>query len=281
MSENWTKLECEIIVDVYFQMLFKELCNEKFNKAEFNKNIRLKLVSRTKGSVEYKHQNISAILLKNGCRYIKGYKPAFNYQSLLEEVVIEKLIKYEVQLDRAESKSLETIITNIEPDIQNLNSIFVNPPEKSIDKQIRDNPKKTPRHIDYLEREKRNASLGKNGEEFVLNCEKARLKSLGREDLINDIEWTSQVKGDGAGYDIRSFYGEKDIELFIEVKTTNSGKYQPFYITQNEVMFSGSYSKNYSLYRVFDFNQESKIFKLEGKITDHVNISPRLYEAAF
>ena len=89
------------------------------------------------------------------------------------------------------------------------------------------------------------------------------------------------MRGDGAGYDIRSFFGKTDDELFIEVKTTNSGKYQPFLITVNEVEFSRQRSTNYSLYRVFNFSENPGIFSLNGQITEHVNILPQVFRATF
>ncbi len=61
-----------------------------------------------------------------------------------------------------------------------------------------------------------------------MRLERERLLELGRKDLVGDIQWTSKEMGDGAGYDIRSFQGQTDEELFSEVKTTNSGKYQQF-----------------------------------------------------
>ncbi len=73
---------------------------------------------------------------------------------------------------------------------------------------------------------------------------KFRLWRTGRDDLLSAVEWTSKEHGDGAGYDIRSFDGKTDDELFIEVKTTNSGMYQPFLITQNEVAFSEKRNRN-------------------------------------
>ena len=98
---------------------------------------------------------------------------------------------------------------------------------------------------------------------------------------MEEIEWTSQVKGDGTGYDIRSFNGETDEELFIEVKTTNAGKYQPFLITINEIDFSKSCVEKYALYRVFEFSDSPNIFTLNGKLTEHVNLVPELYKATF
>ena len=123
------------------------------------------------------------------------------------------------------------------------------------------------RHINYAEKEARNRVLGRRGEEFVLAVEKSRLASLGRTDLARDIEWTSNEKGDGTGYDIRSFEGSTDEELFIEVKTTNSGMYQPFLISRNELLFSEANVDRYALYRVFDFADAPALFNQKGQ--DH------------
>lgn len=279
MAENWSRIECEAIVAAYFSMLLKELSGLEYNKTEHRNVLKEKLNSRTDSSIEYKHQNISAILLNAGHTYIKGYKPAWNYQNLLEHIVLERIKDYSSDILQAENDLLKKVNEN-QIDI-NWRSVFVDPPEKMNDHQIREPQLSKPRHTDYAEREARNRSLGKKGELFVLEVEKKRLADMGREDLLKGIEWTSSVKGDGAGYDIRSFYGKTDDELFIEVKTTNAGKYQPFLITANEVEFSRQKSTNYSLYRVFDFSENPAIFSLNGQITDHVNILPQVFRATF
>ena len=98
---------------------------------------------------------------------------------------------------------------------------------------------------------------------------------------MNEIEWTSRLVGDGAGYDIRSFDGRTEDELFIEVKTTNSGMYQPFFVSDNEVSFSEIYAKQYSLYRVFQFRDDPKLFSLSGDLRHNVNLQPKTYRASF
>ena len=279
MPENWSKIECEAIVADYFSMLLQELSGLEYNKTEHRNVLKGKLNSRSDGSIEYKHQNISAILLNAGHTYIKGYKPAWNYQALLEDIVLEIIKNYSSDILKAENNLLEKASEN-QIDID-WKSVFVDPPEKVNNHQIREPQLSKPRHTDFAEREARNRSLGKQGELFVLAVEKKRLADIGRDDLLKDIEWTSSVKGDGAGYDIRSFYGKTDDELFIEVKTTNAGKYQPFLITVNEVEFSRQRPINYSLYRVFDFSEKPGIFSLDGQITDHVNILPQVFRATF
>lgn len=94
------------------------------------------------------------------------------------------------------------------------------------------------------------------------------------------FEWTSRERVDGAGYDIRSFQPEQDRELLIEVKTTNSGKYQPFLISENEVAFSRERADEFALYRVFEYRSRPKLFILDGDVSDRVLLEPRVYRAS-
>jgi ribosome maturation factor RimP len=83
--------EVRATVADYFEMLECELVGDEYSKAEHNRTLRLSLLDRTKGAVELKHQNISAVLLEMGFVFIPGYKPMGNYQKLLADVVIEQL----------------------------------------------------------------------------------------------------------------------------------------------------------------------------------------------
>jgi hypothetical protein len=91
MGNDWSREEAEAIVSDYFEMLLSELSGKPFNKAEHNRNLQ-KIIKRDRGSIEFKHQNISAVLIEFGYPYVKGYKPRYNYQrSLLPSVVLERL----------------------------------------------------------------------------------------------------------------------------------------------------------------------------------------------
>src|SRR5690606_4955507 len=85
--EDWTEAEVELAVSDYLDMLSRELRREKYNKAEHNRNLQPKLNGRSRGSIEFKHQNISAALLELGLPYVSGYKPRFNYQDLVLTIV--------------------------------------------------------------------------------------------------------------------------------------------------------------------------------------------------
>ena len=94
----------------------------------------------------------------------------------------------------------------------------------------------------------RRRSLGTKGEEFVLWFERRRLEEAGEPGLARDVEHISDTRGDGAGYDIRSFE-TNGRERLIEVKTTTYGKHHPFIVSVNEVEFSNDFASEYHLYR--------------------------------
>jgi hypothetical protein len=276
---DWNRIECELLVQDYMSMYEKEMRGEKYSKAAYRRNLLPKLNQRSEGSVEFKHQNVSAVLLEAGYPYIKGYKPACNYQSLLMDVVRDYLTKNENTVD----EQSENLITSVEDVSEKIDwkSVLTHSPERLPVNKSQRVREFSPKKYNYAEREANNKRLGELGEEFVLNYERFRLTVAGREDLVKEIEWTSREKGDGAGYDIRSFDAVADRQLYIEVKTTNSGIYQPFYMSDNEVGFSEMYANQYALYRVYQFRDSPKIFTISGQLKDNVNLEPITYRASF
>ncbi|MBS3805499.1 MAG: DUF3883 domain-containing protein [Oleiphilaceae bacterium] len=83
------------------------------------------------------------------------------------------------------------------------------------------------------------------------------------------------------GFDIRSFDAICEEERFLEVKATRSGKYQPFFISENERAFSNDFSETFRLYRVYDFGMGPRLFILSGAIERHVQLLPQSYNARF
>ena len=271
MSEAWSDKEIQFIIDDYFTMLGKELKSETFNKAEHGRALLPKLNNRSKGSIEFKHQNISAILLELKCPYISGYKPAVNYQAALKIAIqqrlpIELFIHELIELDL----SREIII----PSVEDLLSILVARPERSNKKVAEPNTayqSTIPSKVDYLRREAINQSLGLIGEKFALNYERARLTKLGQQNLADKIEHTSVEQGDCTGFDIHSYEANGD-DRFIEVKTTKYGKYTPFYVSRNELQASKKISDQYHLYRLFDFRNLPGMYMIQGDLECQISL---------
>ena len=174
----------------------------------------------------------------------------------------------------------QTGLFDIEDNDDELNSIIVNPADLSLTLQepptslIKHKPNSGRGHkVNHISKQIKDTKIGLAGEKMVIEYEKKRLTDEGRSDLVKDIEHTSQVKGDGTGYDILSF--DKDgNRRYIEVKTTSGGKDTPFLISDNEVQFSVSNSENYSLYRVYDFDAKkntASLYITNGDLTKIIN----------
>lgn len=90
----WSDQEIDLIVADYFEMLRLELAGEAFVKSHRNAVLQ-EMIKRSAGSIEYKHQNISAVLQALGEPWIIGYKPARNYQKALVDGVERHLDQHE------------------------------------------------------------------------------------------------------------------------------------------------------------------------------------------
>jgi hypothetical protein len=276
-NADWTRTEVEAIVDDYLSMLASELSGTPYSKAAHRRELLPRLSGRTSQSVEYKHANISAVLLDVGFPYLNGYKPRSNYQALLAEVVCDRL--------HARPDVLAIVSADVErpmavPEVDEILSIVRERPSFPVERaDVRDRGVRfAPAPTNYIEREARNRSLGHAGELFILNYERARLIHAGREELASRIEHTSQVRGDHEGFDILSFE-ENGAERLIEVKTTKYGDETPFFVTQNEVSKSITYASQYQVYRLYQFREAPRLFTLPGSIQATCVLSPSTYRA--
>lgn len=280
MAENWSREEVEAIIADYFSMLEMELIGQSFNKAEHNRHLQKILSNRTKGSIERKHQNISALMIELGFPYIDGYKPLGNYQELLREVLLDQLA-HASNLCRAVACVVEEEVEAL-PSIPDLLKMQIAPPERDKEKTRLYDPSKRKIVVskrNYLEIEARNQSLGRAGEELILRFEHERLWRAGERRLADKIEHVSQTQGDGLGYDILSFETDGR-ERLIEVKTTRFGPMTPFFASRNEVEFSESKMAEYYLYRLHNFRKQPEFFALKGSLRNSCSLTPALYAAA-
>lgn len=78
-STDWTDEEIQAAVDAYLDMLRREQAGVPINKAYENRVLREGVLSaRTKGSIEFRMQNISTVMVQLNRDPIRGYKPAQN-----------------------------------------------------------------------------------------------------------------------------------------------------------------------------------------------------------
>ena len=115
-----------------------------------------------KAAVELKHQNISAVLIELGYPYIDGYKPRYNFQKLLYEVIEDRLLNA-VGLHQAAAAAVEQTVKQF-PVVSDVLSILVSPPSREEDKpKLHDSAPRIRKPVrrNYLEIESRNPLLAR------------------------------------------------------------------------------------------------------------------------
>lgn len=229
-------------------------------------------ISRNEGSVEFKHQNISAVLSELGLPWIRGYKPRRNYQGALLDAIADYLAKNPDPVPfvpRPVSGLAEApeLYRGPPPLPQGMASARPHALERLI------------RKFDPAARDQLNRALGRAGEERIFEYERQSLIKLDRSDLAKKIRWISEEEGDGAGYDIHSFdqYGA---ERLIEVKTTRGVNTTPFYLTRNETDVAAERPDAFRLYRLYDFSKQPGLFTLTPPLEAILQLEPLTFRAS-
>ena len=267
---DWTLAECEVAADSYFECLRQKLSDQAFNRNQALTGVAER-ISRSRGSVDYKFQNIDSILMDADLPRLNDAVAA-NAQQLLRFVVLDPLsARFDFLNDAVapphEDAAQETQLTG---------PIFVPVPQIPVREETGESPVTRAMKIDFAARDANNRTLGARGEEWILSVEKQRLTELGRADLADKIEWVSRTRGDGVGFDIESF-DEAGDPIVIEVKTTTQGITAPFYLTHTEIRVSEQLRDKYRLFRVFNFADNPQIYVLSGPLTEKVALEPRVY----
>jgi hypothetical protein len=269
---DWTAGEIDLIVADYFAMLRTELAGKEYVKAMHNEALRA-LIGRSRGSIEFKHQNISAVLVRLGLPWIRGYKPMSKFQGALIDGVARFLAVEPEPLVGVAEQKLSAVAEARE--------LWIGPPPHNLMDEAEDIPalQRLVRRFDPAERDARNRKLGEQGEALVFEHERHRLTAEGRPDLAKRVEWTSKERGDGAGYDIRSF-ARDGRERLIEVKTTAGAASTPFFISENERAFSDERPDAFRLLRLYSVFDRPAAFELAPPLSEQLNLNPVNYRAS-
>ncbi|MBW7921724.1 MAG: DUF3883 domain-containing protein [Rubellimicrobium sp.] len=274
-GRDWTDVENDLIVAGYFAMLADDFAGRPYNKARHNRDLQTR-INRDRGTIEWKHRNISAVLKGLGEDWIPGYKPAFNFQMTLEDAVARWLARNPAWLGRQPGlrpagglREAAQIWIGPPPTLSN------QPPPQELDQMLH-----IARKFDVAGRDERNRALGRAGEERVLAHERAALRTAGRDDLARKVRWVSEEDGDGAGYDIASFSPD-GLPRLIEVKTTNGWERTPFHITRNELAVAEERRSEWRLFRLWNFSREPKAFELHPPLDAHVSLTATTFQASF
>lgn len=270
-GSDWSSDDQDLIVADYFDMLQIELAGGTVNKAE-RKRILQSLTGRNPHSIERKRMNISAALMGLQMKRISGYAPNKNFQKSL----IAAIGRY---LDAHPVLKFEEPPANLE--LGEFRSLFLEPapslvpPKQIVDPRL----ERIGRKHDQAQRDARNRALGRAGEEQVVEFERRRLHDEGVPELAKKVRWVADLEGDGHGYDIHSFARNGEDRL-IEVKTTNGGRTTPFFLTRNEERVAQE-KREFRIYRLYDFADAPKMFKICPPLRDSVNLEAEVWKASF
>jgi hypothetical protein len=271
IGKPWSDSELDVIVADYFSVLRAELSRQPYVKSHHSA-VLMQQIGRTHRSVEFKHQNISAVLEEMGLPWIVGYKPKRNYQASIFGAI-----------DRHLSSNQDLVYAQLPPMVLSVaddGATFVDAPKLELQSERPWQLERLIRKFDPVERDLRNHSLGRAGEEFVLEVEKKKLEKFQRPDLLKKIRWVSEEDGDGAGYDILSFEPDGR-ERLIEVKTTNGAARTPFFLSENECQRAAASTESWRLYRVHLFAQNPRIFQIAPPLNQALNLRPDTWRASF
>lgn len=86
----WSDQENLAIASAYLEMLVSLMRGDRVVKSQVNRALREDaLRARSRGSVDFKFQNLSAALVASGFPWVDGYKPAKNFQASLQDIAID------------------------------------------------------------------------------------------------------------------------------------------------------------------------------------------------
>ena len=271
IGTHWQDDELDAIVADYFSMLAEDLSGRSYVKSKHSAALMAQ-IGRTHRSVEFKHQNISAVMDELGMPWIPGYKPKRNYQNAIFDAIDRYLTSNPAILEPAQTLPTAPSLPS---------EIFVAPPIlTAADKPIPERLQRLVQKFDPAERDHRNRALGKAGEGFVVDLERRQLTEADRPDLARKVRWIAAEDGDGAGCDILSF-NPAGHERLIEVKTTNGAARTPFFLSRNECALATERPADWRIYRVHLFAKGPRIFTIAPPLENGIKLTTETWRASF
>src|SRR5277367_6518450 len=107
IGTDWQDDELDAIVADYFAMLAADLAGRAYIKSRHSATLMAR-IGRTHRSVEFKHQNISAVMDELGMPWISGYKPKRNYQNAIFDAIDRYLTKHRDALEFVSTSAITT-----------------------------------------------------------------------------------------------------------------------------------------------------------------------------
>lgn len=267
----WADWQNDLLVADYFDMFGRLKAGEKINRAERNRELQ-RVTGRSKGSIERKRMNVSGVLDFLEMEWMPGFAPNDHFQRPLIEAIHRYLDRHPEWLDETAA------VTGLGADTSLIES---DPPPLGITRAPPPPPlERIARKYNRAERDFQNRRLGQLGEELVFKREKIRLSQAGLPRLAEKVEWTSQERGDGVGYDILSFESDGSPKK-IEVKTTNGPPETPFFLTRTEYEVCKEEPDIWCIYRIYNLSATPGLFRIRPPLEDAVRLSIENWRATF
>jgi hypothetical protein len=188
-KQVWSDHENDLVVSDYFESLALELAGQSFNKAERNRNLAELLNDRSIKAIEFKHQNISAIMWWGlGQPRISGYAPASNFQLSLVDAVQRRLQQKVEWASPGRLLTRNNLATH--NSVREPSALRLDPPPAFKNEPPVMEPKfaaAIARKYNVAARDESNRKLGLAGEEYILAYETEHLRASGRNDLAKQI----------------------------------------------------------------------------------------------
>lgn len=265
---DWAHWQNDLLVAAYFDLHARQLADEYVNKAKLYRDLSA-AIARVPKSIERKMQNVSAVLEALGYDWASGLAPSRKYQTALTEAV-------QRYLDSHPAIAYEQVVPSgaVAQPIEIAAPVLY--PPKPVDPSL----ERIARKYNRAERDFQNRETGRIGEEYIFNLERKRLTDAGLPKLAEQVEWTARDKGDGVGYDIKSFNGAGE-ERLLEVKSTTGNDRTPFFITKAEYEVAERNPASWRLVRLFDLNKQPTFFRIKPPLVDRLNLSIDTWRADF
>ncbi|WP_081610287.1 DUF3883 domain-containing protein [Corynebacterium doosanense] len=270
MSNDWTAYENQILAREYIAALKMALQGNRLAPKDYLRGLGAQLEGRSRGSIEFKSQNISSVMQQLGYPYLIGYKPLPHIQKALVPAVERELLLNPIEqlVSREALKAISEQPVELKevdaPSLQPLGNVRQRRGQK----------------VDYASLEASNRSLGLAGELAVVAHVRATLSKQGRDDLAERVEHVSVTQGDGLGYDILGFEADGS-PVHIEVKTTQLDGNWPFLVTASEVAASKELAQSFRLYRVHSWGKSTgaRFYVLRGNLEESCFLTPKTFSA--
>ena len=307
VGTDWQADELDAIVATYFAMLEGLPTAQRGFKADSKRALDAR-IGRGIGSIDFKLGNLAYVAGELGLTRLPGFAPAPNVQDAIYPAFERYLdahpetwalsLASEAQRGMSDQAAApfsspfhgegdREAVEGATPHLpfrplvsEGILPIITPPPLGPTRKPRPQGLARIVRKYDPAARDHRNRALGQWGEEHVLRHEHAYLRAHDRPDLARKIEWTSQERGDGAGYDIRSF-DPAGRERLIEVKATRGGPATDFFLTRTEREVSAERPDAWRLYRLHDLAATPALFQLKPPLEAAVTLTAETWRAGF